>query len=133
MGFLPVFFPPEPGLAQHRVAALPLPIHRPQLVALRDEDGPDPLHDPAATPALEPVMDGALGAELAGQLVPLAARAQAEDNAVERPAPVGVVPATGLGGPEFLEQREKALPEGVGDFPDRPQGLAFGGFLAFAF
>src|SRR5262245_19042566 len=78
-------------------------------------------------------MDRAFGTELAGQLLPLAARPHAEDDAVERLAPVGMVPAAGLGGPEFLEQREKALPEGVGDFPDGPQGLAFGGVLAFAF
>ena len=103
MGFLPVFFPPEPGLAQHRVAALPLPIDAPQLVAVRDEHRPDPLHDPAFAPALEPVMDGALGAELAGELLPLAAGAQPADDAVERRPPVGVPPPGRLAGPEFQE------------------------------
>src|ERR1700722_2472615 len=78
-------------------------------------------------------MDGAFGTELAGQLFPLAARTHSEDDAVERLAPVGVVPATGFGWPEFLEQREDALPEGVRDFPDGPQGLAFGGFPTSAF
>src|SRR3954449_5367131 len=56
VGFLPVFFPPEPGLAPHRVGALPLPVHRAQLVAVLDEGGPDPLHDAPLAPALEPVV-----------------------------------------------------------------------------
>src|SRR5207302_2218168 len=72
VGFLPTIFPPEPGLAQRRVGTLPLPIDGPQLVALLEEDGPDLWHDPAGTPALEPVVDGALGAELAGELFLLA-------------------------------------------------------------
>src|SRR6266481_217023 len=72
VGFLPTFFPPEPGLAQLGIRTLPFPIHGAQLVALGDEDRPDRLHDPAGAPALEPVVDGALGAELAGELFPLA-------------------------------------------------------------
>src|SRR6185312_16660224 len=79
VGFLPVFFPPEPGLAQRRVAALPVPIDPAQLIAPFDEGGPDPFHDTPFAPALEPDMDGALGAELAGQLLPLAAGAHPED------------------------------------------------------
>src|SRR3954451_17963324 len=78
VGFLPVFFPPEPGLAQHRVGTLPLPLHPAELVALGDQDRPDLLHDAAFDPALEPVVDRALGAEALGQLVPLAAAAQPE-------------------------------------------------------
>src|SRR5262249_44585576 len=78
---------------------------------------------------LEPVVDCALGAELARQLLPLAARAHPEDDAVERLPPVGVVPAGGLGRPELLEEGQDALPEGVGHFPDRPQRLAFARLL----
>src|SRR3954453_9262185 len=73
VGFLPTFFPPEPGLAQSAVGGLPLPVHGAELVALVDQLLPDALHDAARGPALEPVMDGALGAELARQLLPLAA------------------------------------------------------------
>src|SRR3954451_7779206 len=75
VGFLPVFFPPEPGLAQHRVGTLPLPLHPAEFVALGDQHRPDPLEDAALDPALEPVVDGALGAELPGELLPLAAAA----------------------------------------------------------
>src|SRR5437588_3823451 len=74
VGFFPTFFPPETGFAHPPVGGLPLPVHGPQLVALLDQLLPDALHDPALAPALEPVVDGALGAELAGQLLPLAAR-----------------------------------------------------------
>jgi len=123
VGFLPVFFPPEPGLAQHRVGALPPPIHRPQLVAVRDEDGPDPLHDAALAPALEPVVDGALGAELAGELLPLAAGAHPEDDPVERRPPVGVPPPGRLPGPELQEDGKDLLPQGIRDLPDGPQRL----------
>src|SRR5205809_1599 len=96
VGFFPTFFPPETGLTHAAVGGLPLPVHRGQLVALLGELRPDALHDAARAPALEPAVDGALGAEAAGQLVPLAAGAHAEDDAVQRPAPVGVAAAGGL-------------------------------------
>src|SRR5947209_1716285 len=130
VGFLPTFFPPEAGLAQPPVCALPLPVHGPEFIALADQFLPDALHHAAGAPALEPVMDGALGAEAAGQFLPLAARAHAEDDAVERPPPVGVVAAGALGRPEVLEDGEDALPEGIGHLPDGPQWLAFAGLLA---
>src|ERR1700736_4044974 len=91
VGFLPTFFSPEPGLAQSSVRTLPLPIHGPQFVALGGQRGPDALHDAAGTPALEPLVDGALGAEATWQVVPLAPRAHAKDDAVDRLAPVGMV------------------------------------------
>src|SRR4051812_41431078 len=99
VGFLPTFFPPEPGLPQLRVGTLPLPIHGTQLVALGDEDGPDLFHDPSGAPALKPVVDGALGAELAGELFPLAAGAHPEEDPVEGGAPVGGSPPGRLLGP----------------------------------
>src|SRR5512135_1260925 len=37
VGFLPAFFPPEPGLAQHRVGRLPFPLDPAELVAFGDE------------------------------------------------------------------------------------------------
>src|SRR5262249_43717635 len=117
------FFPPEPGLAQHRIGALPLPIDPAQLVAPRDEGGPDPFHDAAFAPAPEPVVDGALGTELAGELLPLAAGAHPEDDAVERHSPVGG-PRTGrLPGPALQEDGEDPLPQGIGDLPDGAQRL----------
>src|SRR6266849_8041480 len=58
VGFLPTFFPPEPGLAQPAVRALPLPIHGPEFVTRGRQFGPDALQDAAGTPALEPIVDG---------------------------------------------------------------------------
>src|SRR5437868_15046803 len=70
VGFLPTFSPPEPGLAELGICTPPFPSDRTQLVALRDEDGPDLWHDAAGTPALEPVMDGPLGAAPSGEVPP---------------------------------------------------------------
>src|SRR6516165_10521622 len=64
VGFLPTFFPPEPGLAQAAVGALPLPVDRAQLCALGGPGGPDPPHHAVAAPALEPAVDGGVVAEL---------------------------------------------------------------------
>src|SRR4051812_24835942 len=97
VGFLPTFFPPEPGLAQPTVRALPLPVHGPQFVTLGRQLGPDALHHAAGAPAMEPVVDGALGAEAAGQFLPLAARAHAGDDAVGGPPPGGGGGGGGLG------------------------------------
>src|SRR3954462_956070 len=124
VGFLPVFFPPEPGLAQHRVGALPLPLHPAEFVALGDQHRPDLLEDAAPDPALEPVVDGALGAEPLGELVPLAAAAHPEDDPVEHLPPVGDPAAGGLLGPELLEDRLDPPPELIGDLPDRAKRLA---------
>src|SRR5437016_5919619 len=92
VGFLPTFFPPEPGFAQPAIGALPFPVNSPKFVTLLGQLGPDTLHDAAVAPALVPVVDGALGTELAGQLFPLAAAAHAEEDAIERLPPVRDVP-----------------------------------------
>src|SRR4051812_6374372 len=51
VGFLPVFFPPGPGLAQHRVGRLPLPLHPAQFVAFGHQHRPDLLEDAPLDPA----------------------------------------------------------------------------------
>src|SRR3954471_7464053 len=119
VGFLPVFSPPEPGLAQHRVGRLPFPIDSAELVALGDELGPDPPEDPAGGPPLEPVVDGALGPESLGQLVPLAAAAHPEDDRVDHRPPVGDLSPGRLLGPEVPEDRLDPPPQVIGDLPDR--------------
>src|SRR3954468_20191241 len=126
VGFLPTFFPPEPGLAQHRIGRLPFPLDPAELVALGDEHGPDPLESPACGPPLEPVVDGALGPEPLGQLVPLAPAAHPEDDRVDHHPPVGDPAAGRLPGPEVREDRLDPPPQVVGDFPDRGQRLAPG-------
>src|SRR3954452_17233414 len=89
VGFLPVFFPPEPGLAQARVGTLPLPLHPAEFVALGDQHRADLLEDTPSDPALEPVVDRALGAEALGELVALAAAAHPEDDPIEHLPPIG--------------------------------------------
>ena len=110
MGFLPVFFPPEPGLAQHRVGRLPLPLDPAQFVALLDQHRPDLLEDAPLDPTLEPVVDRALGAEAFGQLVPLAAAPEPKDDRIEHLSPVGDPASRRFLGPELLEDRLDALP-----------------------
>jgi hypothetical protein len=126
VGLGPVFFPPEPGLAQPPVGRLPFPLDLAQLVALLDQQGPDLLEDAVAAPPLEPAVHRAIVAILLGQLVPLAAAAEAEDDAVEGRPPVDPAPATVLLGRRrgvFEQDRLDPLPEGVGDLPDRLQRL----------
>jgi hypothetical protein len=123
VGFLPVFFPPEPGLAQHRVGTLPLPLHPADLVTFLDQDRPDLLEDAALDPALEPVVDRALGAITLGQTLPLAAAPHPEEDGVEHLPPLGDAASGGLLGPEFLEDRLDPLPQLVGNLPDRAQRL----------
>jgi hypothetical protein len=126
VGFLPTFFPPEPGFAQPPVGGLPVPVDPAEFVTLGDENFPDPLDHTTRAPALEPVVNGALGTELARQLVPLATGTHAEDDAVEAQPPVGVTSTRGFARPESVEDRLDPLPEIVGDFPDGRERLVPG-------
>jgi hypothetical protein len=127
VGFLPVFFPPEPGFPQRSVGRLPLPAYRAQLGTRFDQNRPDPGQYTVSAPALEPAVHRAVITELLGQLVPLAARAEAEDDAIERLAPVDPWPtAMGAGSRRrvFEQDRLDALPEFVVNFPDRIESLS---------
>ena len=75
-------------------------------------------------PALEPVVDSALGSVPLGQLVPLAAAAQPEDDRIQHFPPIGDLPPSRFLGPEFQEDRLDPPPQLVGDFPDRTQRFA---------
>src|SRR5512135_2657135 len=124
VGFLPVFFPPEAGLAQHRVGRLPLPLHAAEFVTLGDQHRPDPGEDTPLNPPLEPLVDGTLGAEPLGQLAPLAAAAHPEDDPIEHLPPVGDLAPGGFLGPELPQDRLDLLPELVRDLPDCSQRRA---------
>jgi hypothetical protein len=105
---------------------LPLPVHRPEVVAFLDQHGPDLLQDAVSAPSLEPAMDRAIVAELLGELVPLAAAAEAEDDPVEgRPQVDARSPAVLLGRWWGILQKDRLdpLPEAVGGFPDGLQRL----------
>jgi hypothetical protein len=123
---LPTFFPPEPGLPQHPVGRLPLPLDGSEFVAFLDQHGPDLLEDTVAAPPLEPAVNRAVVTELLRELVPLAAAAEAEDDPVEGRPPVDPLAAAirpGRWWGVFEEDRLDPLPEAVGDFPDGLQRL----------
>jgi hypothetical protein len=98
-------------------------VDRAEVGALGDQGRPDLLHHAVAAPALEPAVDGAVVAELLGELVPLAAAAQAEEDAVQGAPPVGALAPGGLGRGVLQEDGLDALPEVVGDLPDGVQLL----------
>src|SRR5262249_474930 len=127
VGFLPTFFPPEAGLAQPAVGALPPPVDLAQFLALGGQGGPDAFHHAVAAPALEPAVDGGVVAELPGQVVPLAAAPQTVDDAVEHSPPVpGRAAALGAVSPVLLEDGLDAGPEVVADLPEGLQRLGPG-------
>src|SRR5579885_2949019 len=114
--------PAEAGLAQHPVGRLPLPVHRPEVVTLLDQHGPDPLEHAVAAPPLEPAVDRAIAAEAPGELVPLASGAESEDDPVDRPPPIDAGPAAVRPGRRrgiVEKDRLDGSPEVIGEFPDR--------------
>lgn len=68
-------------------------------------------------------MHGGVGPEATRQAVPLHPRAHPVDDAVEDEAQIGAGSACGRGGVVALEDRLDALPELVGELPDRRQGV----------
>lgn len=87
VGFLPVFFPPERGLGHGSVQRLPLPIDPLEVLVFLEGDGPQLAEEALFDQPLEIAMDGAAGAELPRDGLPLAAGAQDIENAVEGSAP----------------------------------------------
>lgn len=123
VGFFPVFFTTEPGLAQHRVGTLPFPFPRAELVALGDQHRLDLLKVAPSRPPLEPVMDHEFWTEPSGKLVPRAAAPHSEEDSVEHLPPEGIVLGGGLIGPALLDDRFDLHPRLVGDFPVRVERL----------
>jgi hypothetical protein len=122
---LPTFFPPEPGFAQHPVSGLPFPVHSAKFVAGFHQYRPNPLEDAVSAPALEPTVNRAVVAKVLGQFVPLAAAAEAEDDAIDGFSPVDSrAPSLGAWRRRriFQKKRLNPLPEFVVDFPDRIKG-----------
>src|SRR5215472_8614767 len=119
VGFLPTFFPPEPGLAHAAIGTLPVPVDLAEFLALLGEDGPNFLHHAVAAPTLEPTVNGAIGTELLRQAVPLTAAAKAGDDTVEHLPPIlGRLSALGAGLPILSQNGFDACPEFIADFPD---------------
>ena len=124
-GILARLFPPQSGPcpASRRPAATPTAPRR-----VRHTRRPRPprfaRRSCCRSRSLEPVVDSALGSVPLGQLVPLAAAAQPEDDRIQHFPPIGDLPPSRFLGPEFQEDRLDPPPQLVGDFPDRTQRFA---------
>ena len=88
-----------------------------------DEDRPDAVKNADRDPALERPMDRTIIREVAGQLVPLAAGAQAEDDGIQRRAAVNALAARLLRWIKFGEHGLDVLPQRIGHAPNRWQGF----------
>jgi hypothetical protein len=124
-GVFPHVFPAESRFAQATICRLPASIDASELVAFRQQDGPNLLEDAVAAPPLEPAMDRAIVTEMLGKLVPLASGAKAEDGTVEGRSPVNSrATAMSLGPCRSIlpQDRLNPLPELVVDFPDCIEG-----------
>ena len=120
----PSFSPPKAGLAQRsrRPAATPTAPRR-----VRHTRRPRPPRF-ARRSLLQPSAVTSRGqcswSIPLGQLVPLAAAAQPEDDRIQHFPPIGDLPPSRFLGPEFQEDRLDPPPQLVGDFPDRTQRFA---------
>src|ERR671916_84787 len=128
-GVLPLF-PTVCGVAAHQLAShprfahggvggLPLPVHPAQHATGLHQDGPKLGEDTALTPLLEVAMHGAIVAKLLRQLIPLATRAQTEDNAIEHPAQLHAAMPLGLSRITVVEDWLDHCPYVIRYFPMR--------------
>jgi len=65
------------------VGCLPLPRNAVQCIALLDKNAPDLIQNTLPFPSLEGAVNRAVITELPGQMIPLATRASAIDDAIE--------------------------------------------------
>lgn len=86
-GFCPLD-PPQTRLGQGAVGGLPWPVYSPEFAARPRQLSPDFQEDAVADPSRKVAMRRPVGAQLFGQLVPLATAAHSVEDAVERPPPV---------------------------------------------
>jgi len=90
------------------------------------------LEDAGLGPALEPAVHAGVVAETFRQLIPLAAGAHLEDDAVETRSPAHGPAPRGFPGPERLEDGADQVPEFVVEFPDRVQRRRVGSHFAIS-
>ncbi len=84
-----------------------------------DQHGPEARQDAALAPRLEVPVPRAVVAKLRGPLMPLAASAQTEDDAIQHPAQIDPPMPLGLGRVALVEDRLDDRPYIVRNFPDR--------------
>src|SRR5215471_284216 len=106
------------GFAHGGIGGWPPPVDAAQLLTGVYQNGPNLGEDSQGTPALEVPMHGAVVAKLFGQLVPLAAGAQAKDDTVEHPAQIDPSMPFGLGRIDLIEDLLNERPHIVRDFPN---------------
>ena len=104
------------------VYRLPAPPNAAQLVILLQEQSLDALEDAARDPLLETAVERRPTTELAGCSLPLTARAQHVEYAVEAGAVWDGRPADGAGLLLWPEQRAHLVPQIVRDVPYRLKG-----------
>jgi len=121
---------PHAGFAHGGVGGLPLPVHPTQLITRLNQHGPDPRQETALAPPLEVPVHRAIVAKLRGQLVPLAASAQTEDDAIEDAPEIHPPMPRGLGRIVFIQNRLEKRPDVIGNFPDGRLLPSLGSLLA---
>src|SRR5206468_2796914 len=102
--------PPKTRLGHGAIGTLPIPMDAAEFFALGNQGRHDLGHDAVLVPALEPVMHGALGTKALRQFFPLATGSHAENDAVERQAPVRELATGGFLRPELVEDRTDTIP-----------------------
>jgi hypothetical protein len=115
VGLGPVFFPPEPGLAQAAVHRLPLPVGTPQFLAFPQQYRPQLVEQIVGHKALKPAMHRTVVAKDLGQLIPLAAGAQPEDDPIQGPAQIDPRPAGRRRWVIGRQDRLQLIPDRIGD------------------
>src|SRR5437867_10648275 len=83
VGLGPVFFPAQRGFVQGGVGRLPRPLQALGRVIVLQQQAPHRLPDPLLHPALKPPMHGRAGPVLARHRLPLTARAEHVQDAVD--------------------------------------------------
>src|SRR5579871_203598 len=87
------------------------------------EFGPEKVEETDALPTLHSPMNGAVVAELFGQLIPLAARSHSVDDAIEGFASIDAFAARPSRRIMLLQERLQNAPEVVGYVPDGWKGF----------
>ena len=97
--------PPKPGLAQHTIGRLPLPLHVFQVVTLTHQLCPQLAEEPKLAPARKAAKNGAVITVDPRDAVPLATRAQMKHYAIHCSPPISPFAARVRGRLQPVQQR----------------------------
>ena len=113
MGFLPVFFPPEGRLGHCPVQRLPVPFDPENVIVLGQSGLPEFAEHAPLLPALEVPVQAAAGPELGRDGLPVAARPQDVEDAVENLAVRQAGTPTPRGSPDLGQEWRDPVPQRV--------------------